>query len=78
MSKRTIRVDAKCCDLCAIQLREDGKTVAETDGYVPAWLPSHAEEHYGVYISLVIDIDTGTIVNWKRPTKADLKATFKS
>jgi len=31
------------------------------------------EDHCGDYVELDIDIDTGMILNWKKPTKAQLK-----
>lgn len=43
---------------------------AEYEGYVPAFFP---EEHYGDYVELNIDITTGKIVNWKKPTNKELK-----
>lgn len=42
---------------------ENGDLVAETDGgdYVPDFMPG---EHYGDYIELDIDINTGQVQNW--------------
>jgi hypothetical protein len=67
---RTLRISAKCSDLFYAEL--DGK---EHDGYVPDWMPG---EHYGDYVELDIDIDTGKILNWKTPTKEELANTFKN
>jgi hypothetical protein len=69
---RTIRINAKCADLFTAQLTENGVTIGEYDGYVPAWLPNPSVEHYGDYVDMEIDIDTGKIVNWKKPTRANL------
>lgn len=33
------------------------------EGYVPSFMPG---EHYGDYIDLHIDLDTGQILNWDR------------
>ena len=33
-------------------------------------------EHFGDYVTLDIDIETGKILNWKKPTERDLKQTF--
>jgi len=74
---RTINISAKCSDLFFAQLREDNKVTGEYDGYVPAWFPNPAVSHYGDYVDLTIDIDTGKIVNWKKPTNAQLRETFK-
>lgn len=69
-----LHISAKCSDLfSAVLCDETGKTVGEYVGYVPSWLPNPTVEHYGDYVSLTIDTDTGRIVNWKKPTRADLK-----
>ena len=65
MSKITI--SAKCSDLFYAQL-DDGR---EYDGYVPEFFPG---EHYGDYVALEIDLSTGQILNWKKPSLKDLKA----
>lgn len=62
----TISITAKCSDLFSARL-DDGR---EYDGYVPAFFPG---EHYGDYVELEIELATGRIINWKVPTKADLK-----
>jgi len=72
----TIHITAKCSDACFLSLRKDNKEIAAVDGYVPKWLPNPTVEHYGDYIELTIDIDTGKIVNWRKPTQAQLKETF--
>jgi hypothetical protein len=70
--KRTIRISAKCSDMFDVQLMEDGKRVGEYSGYVPTWFPNPTEDHYGDYVQLDIDVDTGQILNWKKPTKTNL------
>ncbi len=76
---KIITISAKCSDLFNADLiGEDGKNVGENyDGYVPTWFPNPSEGHYGDYVSLSIDISTGKIINWKKPTVNDLKETFK-
>jgi len=54
-------------------LREDGKFVQEYEGYVPEWFPNAKENHYGDYVQLIIDLDTGKILNWKKPSAKDLE-----
>lgn len=78
MSKPShIKVTAKCSDLCSIILcEEDGRPIAEHDGYVPSWLPANNVEHFGDYVELTIDLATGKILNWQKPTKKQLKGTF--
>lgn len=67
---RILKICGKTVDRCSAVLVEDGKVTATHDGYVPGFMP---EEHYGDYLELDIDIDTGMILNWKKPTKAQLK-----
>ena len=45
---------------CAIKTN-DGQEIFSYEGYVPSWMPG---EHYGDYVELEIDIDTGQILNW--------------
>lgn len=70
MSKRTISISAKCSDLFFASLNVNSELVGEYEGYVPSFFP---DEHYGDYVILKIDIDTGRILNWKKPTEDDLK-----
>ena len=46
----------------------------EYDGYVPDFFPG---KHYGDYVQLEIDADTGKILNWKAPTKEDIDELFE-
>ena len=49
---------------------ENGKPVEkEYSGYVPDFMPG---EHYGDYVELTIELDTGKFLNWKKPTKKQL------
>ena len=68
--RRILSICVKCSDAFTARLLEDDKEIANHDGYVPPFFP---EEHSGDYVELDIDIDTGQIVNWKRPTKKELK-----
>jgi hypothetical protein len=67
-----ICISAKCSDLCSASLMNNEETVAEHDGYVPALMP---DEHCGDYVILDIDLETGTILNWKRPTRKTVEKT---
>lgn len=65
-----LKISAKCSDLCWAELQEKNGTVVKThDGYVPDFMPG---QHYGDYVELDIDTDTGQILNWKKPTKAQM------
>jgi hypothetical protein len=67
---RTVNISAKCSDLFNASLTVDGKPIGNYDGYVPEFMPG---EHYGDYVTLEIDIDTGKILNWRKPTASQLK-----
>ena len=70
----TIQLSAKCSDMCSMRLYgDDAKMLGEMDGYVPDFMPG---EHYGDYVILDIDVDTGRILNWNKPTNANLNKTF--
>jgi hypothetical protein len=73
--KRVMQMSAKCSDLFSAFLFEDGKEVGEYHGYVPNFMP---EQHYGDYVELKIDVDTGQILNWQKPSMAVLKSHFKN
>ena len=69
----TVRVNAKCSDLCWVALCDkDGVVVVEGDGYVPDFMPG---EHCGDYVELEIDPNTGIILNWDKtyPEKMMIK-----
>jgi len=51
-------------------LIEDGKTLGTYDGYVPKFFPG---DHCGDYIELKIEVETGKILNWQKPTKQQLE-----
>lgn len=72
-------ITAKTSDNCyAILEDKDGNVLKEHDGYVPNFMPGQhvgeePDSHYGDFIILSIDIETGKILNWKKPTAAQLK-----
>ena len=67
---QSISINAKCSDLCFSELKaENGAVVAEHSGYVPRFLPGNG----GDYINLKIDLETGTILNWKKLTSSDIE-----
>lgn len=47
----------------------DGGEFASYEGYVPDFFPG---DHYGDYLLLNIDVETGQITNWKKPTAEDI------
>lgn len=66
---RTIQICAKCSDMFSASFN-DGENVKNYEGYVPDFFP---DQHWGDYVILKIDIDTGKILNWKKPTEKDLE-----
>ena len=64
-----LEICAKCSDLFSATLLKDGKVLKEHDGYVPSLMPG---QHYGDYVELNIDMETGQILNWKKPTKEQI------
>ena len=70
-----IGITVKCSDkFSALLINGMGNQVGDGyDGYVPDWMPGN---HFGDYLELNIDIETGRVLNWKRPTIAALKKTF--
>lgn len=47
-----------------------GEEVSEYEGYVPDFFPGN---HYGDYLILNIDLETGQIKNWNKPTAEQLE-----
>ena len=75
---RKLIISAKCSDMFCANLYENNKQVGiDYADYVPSWFPNSEVDHYGDYVQLEIDVDTGMILNWKKPTKDQLNETFK-
>ena len=70
---KTLKLHLKVCDMFTASITDqNGKEIGgQEDGYVPDFMPG---EHYGDYVILDIDIDTGQITNWKKPTREDIEA----
>ena len=68
---KTLKLHMKVCDQFGAKLcDQDGQILKDYDGYVPGFMPG---QHYGDYLILDIDIDTGQIVNWKQPTQDQIE-----
>jgi hypothetical protein len=68
---KVLHIGAKCSDLCYAELKdENGHIVATHDGYVPSFMPG---EHFGDYVMLDIDLETGQLLNWKKPSAAEVQ-----
>ena len=86
--KKVVNVEAKFIRFHA-KMRDEGtyilldnekEEIAEHEGYVPSFFPYGADgkgSHHGDYVDLWIDIETGTIVNWKKPTVEQVLSTFE-
>lgn len=75
----TVKVNAKTLSLClkvtdnftATLQSTTGTVLADQDdGYVPDFMPG---KHYGDYVMLDIDIDTGQITNWEQPSAEQIQ-----
>lgn len=64
---KTLKIYCKVCDNFTASLADqNGEEIhVQEDGYVPGFMPG---EHYGDYLILDIDLNTGKVVNWKPPT----------
>jgi hypothetical protein len=68
---KELRIYMKVCDtFCASLHAADGIEICgQEDGYVPGFMPG---QHYGDYLILNIDIETGQITNWQKPGPREL------
>lgn len=63
---KTVSVHVKVCDSGNYDFKDvDGKIFVSKNDYVPSLFPG---EHFGDYLILDIDIETGLIINWKKPS----------
>lgn len=69
---KELRIYTKVSDMFTASLHDqDGECIYDQDdGYVPDLMPG---DHYGDYIILNVDIDTGVITNWRKPTEEQIK-----
>ena len=72
---KTINIHCKVSDRFGYQLKDaEGAVVHDQgDGYVPDFMPG---QHYGDYVILDIDIDTGMVTNWRTPTATQIEAAM--
>lgn len=71
VNAKTLKLHMKVCDQFEANLvDQDGETLKEYEGYVPGFMPG---PHYGDYLVLDIDIDTGVITNWQKPTAEEIQ-----
>ena len=77
VNAKTLKIHLKVRDCFSADLVSDkGETIYEQDdGYVPEFMPG---QHYGDYVILDIDIDSGQITNWVPPNVDAIKAWIES
>lgn len=76
VNAKTLKIHLKVTDrFSASLLDQDGQTLHDQDdGYVPGFMPG---QHYGDYVILDIDIDTGMVTNWKKPSAEQIQEWIK-
>lgn len=67
VNAKTVKIHIKVCDNFSYELLSDlgEKIFEQDDGYVPGFMPG---QHYGDYLILDIDVDSGVITNWNKCT----------
>jgi len=73
---KTLAIYIKVVDTFEATLKDqDGNDIKDYEGYVPEFMPNNADgsSHFGDYLILDIDIDTGKIINWIPPTKEQIE-----
>ena len=71
VNAKVLKLHLKVADgFCASLESATGTELKDYEGYVPGFMPA---DHYGDYVILDIDIDTGQILNWKQPTKEEIE-----
>lgn len=71
VNAKTLKIHLKVSDQFSARLMSDKGEIIhdQDDGYVPSFMPG---DHYGDYVILDIDIDTGVITNWKKLNRNDI------
>ena len=72
VNAKELRIHMKVCDgFEGAIYDQDGQQIGKDyEGYVPGFMPG---EHYGDYLILNIDLETGKILNWETPSKKDIE-----
>ena len=75
MTAKYLRISAKCSDCCFAELMDaDRNTIVEKDGYSPQVNALCG----GDYIDFTIDLEHGTIVDWKIPAEVELTEAIEA
>jgi len=71
VNAKLLKLHLKVCDRFTGSIESAaGTELCDFDDYVPPFMPG---QHYGDYVILDIDIDTGMIVNWKVPSAEQIQ-----
>ncbi len=70
---RILKISAHCQDRFSASVSGDKEL---NNDYGPNYVPSDLGIGGGDYIDLEIDLDTGQIINWKKPSDETLKQLF--
>lgn len=74
---KTLKMYLKVCDRFTASLESSTgvEIFDQDDGYVPGFMPG---DHFGDYVILDIDVDTGQITNWNKPSPEDIQQWINS
>jgi hypothetical protein len=71
VNAKTLKLHMKVRDTFEANLYDaEGAMLKSYEGYVPDFMPG---QHYGDYLILDIDLDTGAITNWVIPSSAEIQ-----
>ena len=76
INAKTLKVHLKVSDsfVAILESATGTQIFDQDDGYVPDFMPG---EHFGDYVILNIDIDTGLITNWIAPSARQIQDWIK-
>jgi len=77
VNAKTLKIHCKVTDRFQYSIEDaDGQVLHEQDdGYVPDFMPG---QHYGDYVILDIDLDTGVVKNWRTPSAEQIEQAIKN
>ena len=71
----TLKICAKCSDMCSCLFTDSKGKVHESESYVPSGIG--IGDFYGDYVEMEIDMSTGQIFNWKPVSDAKIIKALK-
>lgn len=76
VNAKVLSLYMKVVDTFSATLKDqDGHVLKDYEGYVPDFMPGDADgsSHFGDYLILDIEIDTGKILNWQPPSSKQIE-----